>query len=307
VALAAAGQASEAFQVVGVGYVVGGCGFLPIHSGPYGFAFDPSRFEFVPTFHALAGYRGQAFAVTQDSRRVVRVHSTGLGETFAQLPASLGFVRALAIAPNGRLFANTSAGLAVISASGVIEATHAFPHIQYDDVMAVGMDGCTVYTISRDHGTVHRVNGCTAEVLPNFSAAGDLVLDVEALSSGDMLVVTYDGRVVQYQPSGTLVRVVADLASYEPNSGIITAIAISPDETSIWLAAMSICDSGRSDFLHLSMGDGRLLSRREEFFLTDVTEMAAVSPDRSIPTASSSALLLLALTLALAGLSVLRR
>jgi hypothetical protein len=300
VACAAGGE--EAFELVVTGSYTAGCTVVPITDGPTARWLEPDRGEGDPSFGILAGYRGRVFAIAHDPRRTARVLATGLGEAVFTFPSSFTDIHALGVAPNGRFFVATAAGLTVVSAAGAIEAEWPLsPMFTEEMALAIAPDSCAMYFAGRYQNEVRRFDACTGQTLPAFPVAEPWITDLDTLSNGHVLVSGERG-VTEYDAGGQLIRRIV-----EQNGDVALHVAVTANEAAIWVARMPLCDFDGS-FLKLSLTDGELLDGRQYVSMNDIIGMAAGAADVApIPSASPIALLILAATLALAALSVLRR
>jgi hypothetical protein len=271
---------------------------------------NPDRIGFSDSdVMAVASATGQpVFALlTGSTPKVATIQADGSRMPFFNAPPGFGG-SAIAVAPTGRVFLDVAAGLAVISPVGVLEATYAMPGRDSSGVIAAAADGCSVYYAKSL--SVGRINGCTGEVLTDFSSTA-LVSDIHPLPNGQVLIAS-GSNVVLHDASGSVIRTIASLPAYGL-AGQYTAeqIATTPDGQILWIAAMAGCDNG-GFLLRVSMSDGRELSRVETFFsgadisiATGLVVGSATAAD--IPTASGFSLLVLAAALALSGALLLRR
>lgn len=217
----------------------------------------------------------------------------------------------IAVAPNGRVLVGYEQStrtarfvfVAVISPAGTLEATHQLA--DRNDRASVGPDGCTLFYTSVFSSAINRFNVCTGTALTPFTAAVH-PRDVEALPDGRVLV-ALEREVLLYSPAGLPERTFSlDTYGLDPGFSVLQA-AVSPDGGRLYIGAGRCDDTGILLQVHLAAGtemSRRLIGFGELESL--VTGLAAPSL-ADVPTASEGALLLLALTLALAAVFVLKR
>lgn len=309
VAFPASGQ--DPFEAVLLSHGVYGCYILPIQTPSTLLWVTPERFEPNTDVVSLASADGRTVFALVDAApvRIAKISPGGFRTEFFS-GSSESIAQYIGVAPDGRVFVASWQEVTSISPAGVKERTSPIPDFQtYGGYFAVAPDGCTLFYSSRTANVVRRINGCTGEVLPNFASPASYVLDVHPLSDGSVLVAEED-TVSLYDAAGVLIRVVARMDSYGVDlQGLYPQrIAVSRDGADLWLAAMPICD-GQSILLRLSMTNGRELSRLEIGGTWATALVAGVSHPSTpaIPTTTHPVLLLLAVTLASAGLFVLRR
>ena len=215
-----------------------------------------------------------------------------------------------AVAPNGRVFAWLSSSptdtvLGVISPTGALEATHALPSIQtsfFGAFLWDAGDDCTLF-FAKKFGRVGRMNACTGAALSDFET-GSYPYDIEPAGNGQFLVASRRD-VLLYDGSGALIRRVATVPAW--SEGEVGQVALSADAQAVWYT-ISGCTLGGS-LGAVTFADGADLLPADDWLpapnFPNALVLGASAAD--VQAASPATLLLLALTLALAGLSVLRR
>lgn len=237
--------------------------------------------------------------------RIVTILPDGSRTPFFTSEPSVG---AITVASTGRVFFRTSDDLAVISAAGALETTHALPGAT--GIIAVASDSCTIYY--EKAGSIGRINGCTGAVLSDFATKPIFFTDLYPLPNGDVLIAT-GTEIVLHNSSGTVVRTVASFATYGIDiDGFhhFGQVAASADGQILYVAVTNGCDEVGpvSILLTASMQDGSELSRREMQFLNTANALVVGTASiPGVPTASETTLLILALVLALGGALVLKR
>ena len=216
----------------------------------------------------------------------------------------------IAVAPSGRVFVDQESIIALLSPTGVKEAEHPMPGgragWEYDAFLSAAPDGCTLFFGKDEYffgldAPPGRFNACTGAMLPDFTLSDGRrkVMDVQPLPDGTVLVAGEDD-VRLYDASGTFIRVVA----LRPTSGRLERIAIAGDGQSLWLASAGTC--GLAELVRVSMSDGSELERRYVRPNT-FSGLVAGAGHYDVPALGPATLGILAATLALAAILVLRR
>lgn len=210
-------------------------------------------------------------------------------------------VSAITVASTGRVFARSATTLAVISAAGVLETTYPLPDAT--GMIAVASDGCTLYY--QKTASIGRINGCTGALLSDFAPLPALFTDLYPLPNGTVLV-SSETTIVLHDPSGIVIRTIANRTDYGfDTERLFKQVAASPDGRILYVAVEG-CDPGI--LLTASMQDGFELSRRSLEYTTTINALVVGSASApGVPTASETALLILAIVLALGGAFILKR
>lgn len=253
-----------------------------------------------------------AYIASGDNRRVFgavlgnTVQVVTLSPSGARTPffsGLAGFARSIAVAANGRVFVRYSqAGqrLAVTSPAGVLEATYLLPNQAGGQQIAVSGD-CTVYYTAT--GTIARFDACTGTALFDFAAVA--ASDLEVLPDGSAVVTTGDD-INLYSAGGVFQRTIANVTALGfPADYMAGSVALSADGQRVYATAFGPCNDP-AFLVELDFATGALLSRRE-LTMTSTLDIVAGAGAATIPTASETALLALAVTLALAAISILKR
>lgn len=253
-----------------------------------------------PVFALLAGSAG-GFS----GGEIVRIEPDGSRTPF--VPASTGFAADnLAVAHTGRVFTTIGAGLAVFSPAGIHEGTYPMPD-RIGKIAVAPDDGCTVY-YEKTGSVIGRMNGCTGAILPDFTQVLPFgFADFHPLPNGEMIVAksfALSATIVLYNASGAEVREITTVSSTGgSDTHTRLRMATTPDRTTLWIAG-GYCNGM---LLQFQISDGRELSRREIDIVVPTGLVLGSAGLGDIPTASETALLLIAIALAAAGVFVLRR
>ncbi|HYC61279.1 MAG TPA: hypothetical protein VEK79_17120 [Thermoanaerobaculia bacterium] len=295
--------------VISGGQVLGACFILPLRI-PVVEWVNPNRVEESTEVDMVASAPGQpVFALRSD--QIVILQPDGTHTVFA---AGGGATR-LSVAPTGRVFTiDFSESLSVISPAGVQEAVYPLPGASDFTLIEAAADGCTIYYLKSS--TIGRFNACTGMPLSDFAPIPAIppfgfeqVFDIYARPNGEVLIAIGD-EIVLHDVAGNVIRTVADISMYGFGSTDYAPaqIALTPDGQVLWIAITDICNPSNAFLLRASMrDDARELSRRP-LQLNDANGLVIGSaPTLDAPTASETALLLLAVALAFGGVFLLRR
>ena len=287
--------------------VFGACVILPVSSAVLEWV-NPDRVENDTEVRMIASAPGQPVFALRPGQ-IVTLQPDGTHSVFA---AGGGALR-LTVAPTGRVFTTDfSESLTVISPAGVQEAVYPLPGASDFTIIEAAADGCTIYYLKL--GAIGRFNGCTGAALSDFapipitSPFGFQVYDIFPLPSGEVLIALGD-EIVLYDVNGNVVRTVADISMYGFDTNFSPEqVALSPDGQVLWIAIMNICNPETGVLLRASMrDDARELSRRP-VQLNDANGLViGTASTMDAPTASETALMILAIALALGGVFLLRR
>ena len=218
---------------------------------------------------------------------------------FSGLPAEQGL--AIAVAPNGRAFVLYSSGvpgLAVISPAATLEGNYPLPAgtVTNGAEIAVMPDSCTV--LFAQSGGIGRINGCTGAPLPDFVATAGTVHDIQPLPGGDVLV-AIDQNIELFNAAGGFVRTVTSLPAF---SGEPQELAFFGGF--VWIAVTrGLCSEGT--LLRISLADGTELGQ-SPLALDFANGMVVGAATGDIPTLSPALVILLTLSLVIAGTFMVR-
>jgi hypothetical protein len=298
----------DVFEVVVSGiWAPEACLIVPrIHPALQWFSPDRLDLDSAPGITAIASPdHRRVFGILAVNRVVVVTTSLSGVRTpfFDGLPGAIS--QSIAVAPGGRVFVRyLQAGMrriAVISAAGALEATYALPNQGTGNAIAVASDGCTIYYAAG--GVIACFDACTGTALSDFAmvAANDFAL----LPDGSA-VVTSGSDVRLYNAGGAFERILANVIALGfPPDYIAVSVAVTADGERLYVTAEGVC-TDPAFRAELNFETGALLSRRE-LTMTSSFDIVAGAGAAAIPTASETALLALAITLALAALSILKR
>ena len=319
VTFAPSAHGATPFSAAVSGYQTGGCHFLasPFYTPSLEWVMSPGgspipRFsDDIQTIDSADGEN--VYGIVRTSRAGLRIVRVLLGEGplhnarqdfFDGLPGYYG--GALAVAKSGRVFAKVSvagplnARLAVISSAGSLERLLELPDSTGN--IAVASDGCTIFYA--DGIFIRRLNACTGMSLPVFASLAQPVADLVVLSTGNVLALT-DQSVIQLNGDGALVRTFT-LRDVNPTEYQLSALSVSSDEVVVGIAAMRGCEN-RGSIIALAFSDGRELWRQETLYISTATGLVVgTGAAAAIPILSGAVLLLLAGTLAIIAVSLIR-
>jgi hypothetical protein len=189
-------------------------------------------------FGAARGRAGELFVATGDSGKILRVTAAGKVETEAQLTEQE--VTALAVGPDGALYAGASPGGKVYRIQGSKALLYYDTKAQY--VWALAFDGPSLYVATGLPGEIHRVTGAgKGERVHSTTDAHVRALFVDA--QGRLWAGTSGSGLVLRMDKGGRVTTVYDSSKPE-----ITAIAADRSGR-VWVAAAAAGDtsSGASE------------------------------------------------------------
>ena len=247
----------------------------------------------------------------REDLRIVQITPDGTETTVFQGEEFAGWSTNLAVSATGRMFAlrtnfshlSNPSRVAVISPTGILEAIHDMPPMRGTDLFAVKGE-CTL--LFRKETAIGQFDACTGSALPDllqFPPAN--VEEIDVLSDGRFILVS-NGNLLLYDADGRLQRTIAS------HDLVATEVAVSADEQRVYVATGNdACRPGA--LLEYSIEGGPLLSRRPLIPNGGFIGMVAGTLPSShgigiaIPTTSPSVLIALALTLAFAGIFLLRR
>lgn len=267
--------------------------------------FNPDRLELgsQPNVSAIGtGDNRRVFGLVATSGvRVVTLSPSGARTPFFEGLA--GTSSSIAVAPDGRVFVRyTQAGqrLAVISPSGVLEATYALPNQTSGTPIAVA-DGCTVHYAAGS--TIARFDACTGTALSDFASVAPT--DFALLSDG-RAVVSSGANLDLYSAGGVFDRTIANVVALGfPAEYSAGPVAVTADGERLYVAVTGVC-SDPAFLVEIDIATGALISRRG-LTMNSTYDVVAGAGHATIPTTSEIGLLALAVTLALAAISILKR
>jgi hypothetical protein len=184
-------------------------------------------------FAATAGRSGEVFVATGDSGKILRISAAGAVETEAKLEEQT--VTALAMGPDGALYAGASPGGRVYRISGGKAAPYYDTKAQY--VWALAFDGPALYVGTGIPGEIHRVTAAgKGELFHTTTDAHVRALFVD--SAGRLWAGTSgSGLVLRFDQKGHAATV------YDSSKPEVTAIA-SDRSGRVWVAVGAASDSG---------------------------------------------------------------
>lgn len=308
-----ASQAQPVFEVVLAGYESDSCSgvpsVIPILQGLEWIEGDDDS-------SGILGIPGTVAAAGADGRHVFSLNDRGPAAGFDVIVETSvwgGDVFyanddyepvTIAQAANGRLFVVATQGvnafLLMISTAGALEATYPIPLTQQ---LAVGVDNCTLYYPLA--GSIERMNGCTGAPLAPFALLASPVHDVFPLPDGQVLAAA-GTAVVLLNAAGVVTRTFP-LTNYGFDPTIAPAqIALGATGVLYVVAGDCDVDGAFPTLLRIAFDSGAELSRQ----FVDVTTVASLvlgtAAATAIPTASETALMILAGILAVAGARIVR-
>lgn len=253
---------------------------------------------------------GRALFAGIGGGRIVRLAPDGTQTPFFQHPSLAA--GEFAVTRSGRVFAvlfDTSTSppyrtsLAVIGPDGSLEALHSLPFpgpIGHATTIWDAGDDCTLL-FRRTQTTVGRMNACTGQFLSDFTTVSSFVNDVEPLPDGRFLIAS-SGELALHDASGVRIRQIATpLAA-------IRQVAVSRDTQTVWYVDSDCGGGGGGLLFAVSFSDGQpLFDEPIGISINLPTGLVIADAGADVPALSATSLALLAATLALAAVSVLRR
>ena len=297
-------QQQPRFEAVLSGRMIFGCFILPFITDVLEWV-NPDRVEEGTPVEMVASAVGQpVFALR--SGQIVTLQPDGTHTTFAPAPSS---PFSLTVATTGRVFvASDGPILTVFSPAGVQEASYPLPGLLFQDsALAVAWDGCTIYYGKPN--SIGRINGCTGAVLSDFTTLPPFtpLNDIYPLRTGEVLLALADD-VVLHDASGNFIRTVVDISTYGfSTEHFAMQVATTADEQVLYIAIGDGCFEDAFLLRALIRDDARELSRRPIQMNSINGLVIGTASTMDAPTASETALMILAIALALGGVFLLRR
>ncbi len=303
VVFALGSDAQQPFRAALSGTSIFGCDILPIQFRRFQWI-APDRVDFeTDVFRIASNGNDHVFAlISADVLTIVHIQPDDTRTPFYEAAPGVS-AASFAVGPDGRVYVPLHDGsgfrLAVISAAGVLEASHPLPVAQHPFATAVAHDGCTVFLLEELGTSIRRFNACTGVMLPDIFA-GHYAPDVAPLPNGQVLLAE-ERNANLYDANGVFVRTVATLPASVGE--FVGQVAVSNDMSDVWLAAAG-CGLEPA-LLRFSFNNGHLISQYDSAvnMPNDLVVGTLSSATSDVPL-SPNALFLIAI--ALAAVAVMR-